>query len=621
MKTYKVKSLFVAVLACLGLTSCGDFLEIEPKTFVSEDNFWNEKTDVDQMVIGVYTKMQNDAFIRRCIMWGETRSDNTAEGLNCSDQLDIYRTLREYLLTTNQYADWLSFYSVINQCNTIYQRAPEVSEKDPSYTIDDVQATQGEVAFLRDLCYFYLVRAFKDVPYYTNAIQSDEEAVAIAPTNGDSIVKALILDLEDVVKTNKLLKTYPSDNSTRYNSNRNRATMWAVYALLADLCLWDGQYQKTIDYAQRIIDEKYREYNEDNRGQTISLTGGNPQLYKWTNDKGNGYPLYPCSTGSSSSADFGNVFNHVFGTGNSFESIFELAFTHTADGDNQIDNTACATLYGNYYTTDGNAGKGFLCAHEDVATEPSESSTKSPFDHKYDSRYYTSVEISTSGTTSTAYSAKFVSNYIMLSKGTGDAFEGTYSHRLGQYNNCNWIFYRLTDVMLMKAEALILSSTYDRYDPKDASGNNLTDENGDRIYDEKLREAFALIYAVNHRSIATTSDNDAKTYDLSITEPNKKIGFTDPTRDNLLKLCMKERRRELMFEGKRWFDLLRQCHREGTVDAIKNTVPAKSGGAVPVNYEALFWPYYKYEVQKNTLLDQKPYYGGSDDEGSFTSTK
>ena len=53
MKTYKVKSLFVAVLACLGLTSCGDFLEIEPKTFVSEDNFWNEKTDVDQMVIGV----------------------------------------------------------------------------------------------------------------------------------------------------------------------------------------------------------------------------------------------------------------------------------------------------------------------------------------------------------------------------------------------------------------------------------------------------------------------------------------------------------------------------------------------------------------------------------------
>ena len=43
----------LAAVACLGLSSCGDFLAIEPKTFVSEDNFWNEKTDIDQMVTGV----------------------------------------------------------------------------------------------------------------------------------------------------------------------------------------------------------------------------------------------------------------------------------------------------------------------------------------------------------------------------------------------------------------------------------------------------------------------------------------------------------------------------------------------------------------------------------------
>ena len=63
------------------------------------------------------------------------------------------------------------------------------------------------------------------------------------------------------------------------------------------------------------------------------------------------------------------------------------------------------------------------------------------------------------------------------------------------------------------------------------------------------------------------------------------------------------------------------CHREGKVDYIKSNVPAKSGGSTPVNYEALFWPYNKEEVKKNTLLDQKPYYGNSDDEGSFSSTK
>ena len=53
----KIKSLALVGVAALAFTGCRDFLYIEPKTFVSEDNFWNEKTDVDQMVAGVYVKM------------------------------------------------------------------------------------------------------------------------------------------------------------------------------------------------------------------------------------------------------------------------------------------------------------------------------------------------------------------------------------------------------------------------------------------------------------------------------------------------------------------------------------------------------------------------------------
>ena len=276
MKNYNIKSILLAGIACLTLVGCGDFLTIEPKNFVSEDNFWNEKTDIDQMVTGTYTKMQSAAFIQRLIMWGETRSDNITEGLNCQGQLDIYRTLQEHLLSTNQYADWTSFYAVINQCNIIIERAPEVSEKDPVYTHSDVLATQAEMTYLRALCYFYLVRAFKDVPYYTYAIQSDEDVVPIGATNGDEIVRNLIADLESVVSN--ALKAYPKDNDERYNSNCNRVTQNAIYALLADLCLWDNQYEKCIQYCQRVIDAKMQEYYDDysynsGDGATIRVNG------------------------------------------------------------------------------------------------------------------------------------------------------------------------------------------------------------------------------------------------------------------------------------------------------------------------------------------------------------
>ena len=217
MKNYKIKSIILAGVACLGLSSCGDFLNIEPKTFVSEDNFWNEKTDIDQMVAGTYVKMQSSDIISRCIVWGELRSDNLGEGLNCSGQTDLYRALRCNLLSTNRYCEWQSFYSVINQCNIVIARAPEVSEKDPTYTQSNVLATQAEMAFLRDLCYFYLVRAFKDVPYYTYPIQTDEDAQPIGVTDGDEIVKALIADLEGVVSN--ALKAYPKDNNRNYNNS------------------------------------------------------------------------------------------------------------------------------------------------------------------------------------------------------------------------------------------------------------------------------------------------------------------------------------------------------------------------------------------------------------------
>ena len=54
-----LKSAFLAMVG-MSMTSCGDFLDIYPLTMVYEDNYWNEKNDVDQIVTGCYTRMQDD---------------------------------------------------------------------------------------------------------------------------------------------------------------------------------------------------------------------------------------------------------------------------------------------------------------------------------------------------------------------------------------------------------------------------------------------------------------------------------------------------------------------------------------------------------------------------------
>lgn len=613
MKKYmnNIKYLVFLCLVSVGMTSCGDFLEIEPKTQISEDNFWNEKADIDQMVADVYVKLQSGDIISRCIMWGETRSDNIAEGLDCAGQTSIYRTLKENLLSTNAYTSWASFYSVINECNVVMAMAPVVSERDPVYTESDVRATQAEMAAIRSLCYFYLVRAFKDVPYYTYAIQSEDEVTPMRPVDGDSIVRCLIDDLES--RVSDALKAYPEDKNREYNSNCNRITQNAIYALLADLCLWDGQYEKTIEYAQKVIDAKYDEYQEK-YARSVSMTTGNVVLFRNTNDTySKGFPLYPCYSGQS----YGNNFSAIFGGDqNSFESIFELAFNYDgSNGNNYKSNSTFGSLYGNHYSKDGNDGQGFLAVSENILNDITSSKTGRIYTSQYDVRYYTDVY--NPNFTSQQYTTAYPGKYVAVSATVSQTLKNDdlpFGTRLGTqtYDNRNFVFYRLTDVMLLQAQALVeLGTEVSEYNEDGSVKSTKLDDN--------LNRAFYITWAVNRRSImvnSSTATPPTNAHELTIGNYN--------TKSSMEELVLAERRRELMFEGKRWFDLLRLCHRDKSTMPIQSRVSAKgsSGGSSTLftNYESLFWPYNKDEVKNNSALSQKPYYGNDDDEDSYSKT-
>lgn len=606
----KLHKTMALVAISLSLCGCSDFLNIEPKTIVSEDNFWNEKQDIDQMVAGAYVSMQGRGFIERCLMWGETRSDNIAEGFKTSDNVNIYRVLRENLLSTNVYTDWNSFYSLINRCNTIIERAPQVSEKDPVYTESDVRATIAEMKALRSLSYFYLVRAFKDVPYYTYAVEKDDEVQDIAPSNGDSIVSALIADLEGCV--GDALKAFPDDKSQEYNTTKNRITQNAIYALLADLCLWNGDYAKTVQYAQYVIDAKVKEYQEEYSHRS-SFSADNVSLFKHVNDTYStvGYPLYPCFSGTGSTAVYGYDFNRIFGGDqNSFESIFELAFNYTKGSTAYSANPAFAYLFGNYFLektndVEPNAGQGILGVNPALLSDIS-SNNVGKFFTRRDVRYFTNINNPALSKGQGEYSIGYPQKYVAYSlrendnvtSPLGTLFAGSYLLDA----NRNFIFYRLTDVMLMQAEALCELGSVD------AEGNP----------DDNLKHAFYLTWAVNRRSIMESSTTtEVRTYELQL----KNVTSQEMMRE----LVLKERRLELMFEGKRWFDLLRQCHRQKNTDYIRYRVSAKSTSGSSsnlfTNYESLFWPYNKTEVKNNKLLNQKPYYGDEGDEGNFSTTR
>lgn len=565
----KILSFGAIALAGVSLSSCSDFLEIKSLNDIVLENFWNEKSDVDNVIAGCYSAMQTSSFIDRCMIWGEGRSDDMIGGTNIDNVSSLKNIFKENLNANNEFTTWTAFYNVINRCNTILQYAPSVTEKDPNYTESDLQATQAEASALRDLCYFYLIRTFRDVPYYTYAFTDDNQDMQLPATKFDVVLDSLISDLESV--QNKALEVYP-ETETYYN--RGRITRDAIHAMLADMYLWKEDYTNCVKYADMVIDSKLDTYKENEKSASNSSS-----IDKLVN----GYPLI--SDAMTSSNYYGKASTAIFGSGNSSESIFELIFM---DNSSMLSNWSVSYRYGNATTNPG-----YIKAADFIGSDVSDA-TYAVFHNKYDTRYYENMQ--NFGGTSFGIS-KYVnrSAYVDLTSSTTKTDYGaTYSKDLC---HANWIMYRLSDVMLMKAEALtqLVNST-------DTTGAYSS------YNDSTLREAFNIVNAVNKRSYGSSNYADT----LKYTSYNTKLLMTN--------LILDERQRELMFEGKRWYDLVRRSRRDGNTTYLIEKVLRKyteNTSAVQsklTKMDGIYWPYNEDELKVNTNLTQNSAFGSGDDD-------
>ena len=558
-------------MMALGLGSCSDFLEIEPLNDIVLDKFWNEENDVENIVAGCYSGMQNRILIERMIVWGELRSDHLIGGTGVQDNINIQNILKENITANNVYTSWGEFYDIINRCNTVLHYSPLVAERDPNYTETELMATRAEVSAIRDLCYFYLIRTFRDVPYSTQPFLDELQQMAMPATKFDAVLDSLITDLENV--KSYAVKTYPVSKT---NYQCGRITQDAIHAMLAEMYLWKKDYANSVKYADMVIDAKTQRFQNE-----IDNAGGNSSSYKMFE----GYPLIYDSytTGNI----YGNAYGTIFGSGASRESILELIF---ADDNTLLANHGLSFLYGNQKTMPG-----IVKPVDFITTDVSDASYK-VFCDKYDTRNYENLYKMSASQYGVA---KYVCKSGMVSISSTEITSSASPSYPEEYCHANWILYRLTDVMLLKAEALVQM----------VDGDAKTEAN-----DSLLRAAYDIVSVINKRS------NCATTY-MPITYANYS------TKSQMENLVFEERARELMFEGKRWYDLVRRSLRDGNTSYLVQQVTRKGSDNASVvqaklaKMDAIFWPYNLDELKVNPYLVQNPAFGSGDDNSYQNTTK
>ena len=606
-----MKKILSIIAICLGMVSCVDTVILPDDKIVDED-YWQTKSDVSGIVAAAYNQLKTEDLQRNLIVWGDFRSDelqlsNSVSLTNTTAYVqDLNQVYSLNILPSNAFTNWNNLYSAINYCNLVIAKAEGVVSIDPNYTLGDYKADIAKVKALRALCYFYLVRVFRDVPVSTEAYMNDAQERELEQKAPAEVLEMCISDLKEVEPDALLSNTYGDWRDKGY------MTRDAIHALLADIYLWrasvnqmdnpaqaKADYEECVAYCDKIIAAK--------KNAHVMLRGEQEKDYYLANSDDYYNDVFGSTDGVNSNG------RTIYGM-NSEESIFEIQYRYYYNVNSILTTQVNPGVLKMYYKYNGNnnGATSYFMTTSNYGVYSSSTSGTNLFKNTDDVRQNEFIFAANSGQEQYAV-RKFIATSSCKKKAETSGPD---------VNNVrpNWILYRLTDIMLMKAEALVQLNELANQDAGDgAEGDEGNEGDGSESVDY-LQQAFNLVYAVNVRSLPDGSTNVLK---------------FNVYKDRMESLVLQERARELCFEGKRWFDLMRYNYRHVSGVQYDKTFDQQGGNyvanysemltlAMTAKYSSvaamaskmptepyLYWPINTGQMDVNTKLKQNPVWKAS----------
>ena len=515
MKTIKYISLLAVTVSVLLTSSCSDWLTVYPQNAQASDVYWQSKDDVEAVVVAGYFYLR-EMCIDYLIPWGELRSGAIFDAWG-SNELQRFQ-IRS---TTKANSNWGPLYQIINIANVVLANAGKVLETDATYKVEEMNAHICEAYFLRALCYFYIVRNWREAPLATEPYEDDSYSYHITKASEEQLIAQIKSDIVTALATGAAKEFFGTNWETK-----GRATQWAFYALMADVCLWSEDYNTAYEYCNRLLEANS--------------------------------PRKPVFMYTPTHSSWFSMFN----PGNSNESIFEIQWNYEERQTNMLpayfDNLSVDRKY--------------------------EISRRLLFDFNEE---YNATESSGKEAVRTMFGGYYVDSpvaYETASRGYVWKYCGSQTlsdKRTRTYYDPNFIIYRVADVLLMKAEALIL---------RNPAGS-----------EADWQEAIDIMNEIRLRSNL------------------EKLEYTpNLTDEDMLRMLLHERRMELVGEGKSWYDILRFGRRHNNKfkltflvsNVLNDNEQASESWLTSVlnNDDALFLPVWEEELKVNPLLTQNPYY-------------
>ena len=248
-KTKKSTVLWVMALV-FSLSSCSDYLDVQPEDKLVEEQMYRNIYDADAAVIGVYGKFM--ALAEKNVILNEMRADLMTTTRNSSPFL---KEISEHNVSANNpYANPKDFYVVVQNCNNVLKNFDIMLEK-KRFTQEQYDQRYSDIGAIRSWVYLQLGIHYGSVPYITEPIETIEDVKNISKypkLSFNQLLDQLVLFTENLPYKD----LYAAGSSMVINIDGYNTAKFFINkeCLLGDLQLWKGNYPEAAAHYKNVME-------------------------------------------------------------------------------------------------------------------------------------------------------------------------------------------------------------------------------------------------------------------------------------------------------------------------------------------------------------------------------
>lgn len=239
----KITAITFVLSALVTLSGCDNFLDVEPKSSISDGQTIFDKNSAENGLNGVYSSLASGDYYGTSFQSIGYLSGDNIQWTGSQSQVQEFINHQVNAENATIGTVWVAIYRTINRANHIISKVPTV--EDPSFAESTKNQIIGEALFIRALAYFDLARTWGGAVIITTPTTSPTENSGIPRSTQVETYQQVLKDLEQA----ELL--LPE------STNRHRVTRKTVWALKARFYLYRSDWEKAEEYASKNIDDTH----------------------------------------------------------------------------------------------------------------------------------------------------------------------------------------------------------------------------------------------------------------------------------------------------------------------------------------------------------------------------